>query len=131
MPCCVPKDLDRASGRGLHSKEISTQNCNYSQNRQKEERGLAGALLSLVVQVAAGVPGLGTSICQISSLGLWTCVRAVVVSPEDDQGPRHLFSAYLFLLLRTLSSGPVLFPTSFFLMCGHPLQTVDTLSQWV
>lgn len=91
MPCCVPKDLDRASGRGLHSEEISTQNCNYSRNRQKEERGLVGALLSLVVQVAAGAPGLGTDICQVSSLILWTCVRAVVVSPEDDQDPRPSF----------------------------------------
>lgn len=59
MPRCVPKDLDRVSGRGLHSKEISTQNCNYSRNRQKEERGLVGALLSLVVQVAGGEAGSG------------------------------------------------------------------------
>lgn len=90
---------------------------------EQAERGerISGALLSLVVQVAAGAPGLGTGICQVSSLGLWTCVRAVVVSPEDDQDPRHLFSAYLFLLLRTLSADPVLFPASFFLMCGHPL----------
>lgn len=51
-----------------------------------------GALLRLVVQVAAGARGLGMGICQVSSLGLWTWVRAMVVLPENDQDPQAPFS---------------------------------------